>query len=373
MDFSFSDDQQMLRASVRRMLDTHAARGDGVRIDDPWQDYVDMGLTGLPFSEGDGGFGGGPVDAMIVMQETGRALATAPYLAQVVLAGALLEPVSPGKRPPDLIRAIIGGRARVAPALYEPGGRFDPLHVATQAEPTADGYRLTGSKAVVPGGDTATHLIVSARVSGKVTDNDGISLFVCEAGAAGLERRSYSTIDGTGACELDLARAEVPARACIGKPGAAASIIQAAIDCAVAARCGEAIGAMEAVIDLTRDYLLTRRQFGQPLANFQVLRHKFADMICAFEQAVSMSYLAASAVSAPDDSQRKKDVSAAAWLIGQSARLIAHESVQMHGGIGMTQEFALGRYLKRLTAIGIAFGDEDHHLRRHGEAAYAIA
>lgn len=374
MDFSLTDEQRMLQDTADRLVREQYSFEERQKLLDGepgyspemWRQYANLGLLGVPFSEAAGGFGGGGVELMLVSQAFGRGLILEPYLATVVLAGGILDAAGSEAQKTEYVERIISGNLIASFAHSEPESRYTLSHVETRAEKQGDGYRLTGRKAVVPHGDSAECLIVSARVSGDTSDEDGIGLFLVEASAAGVARRGYPTIDGLHAAEIELDGVEVPASACIGEPGKAYPLIEQAVGRAIVALCSEAVGAMEVACDLTLDYLKQRKQFGLPIGKFQALQHRMVDMRIELEQARSMAILAASSLDAERD-QRERVLSAAKCLIGRAGRHIAEEAIQLHGGIGMTWEYSLPHYAKRLVMIDHQLGDVDFHLERFSD------
>ena len=373
MDFDLSDEQRLLKDSVDRLLaDRYGdlktrtgyqkqAEGYSRKL---WQEYADLGLTAIPFDEKHGGIGQGPVETMLVMEAIGRNLAVEPYLATVVLGGGLLRHGGSEAMQSALIPGIIAGTLTLSLAFQERQSRFDLSDVATTARRDAKGdYVLEGEKLVVLNGDSADTLIVTARASGARRDPDGLGLFVVDAKTDGVTRRGTATQDGLRAAEVALAGVRVGADRVIGEAGKALPILERATDEAMAALCAEAVGAMAALNELTVDYLKTRKQFGVPIGAFQVLQHRAVDMLTHLEQARSMAYYATMMVGEADARERRKAISAAKVQIGRSARFIGEASVQMHGGIGMTDEYKGGHYFKRLTMIDMLFGDAGHHLR----------
>jgi pimeloyl-CoA dehydrogenase small subunit len=370
MDFEFSDEQRLLKESVERLLrqqyDFEARRkyaqepqGYSTKL---WRQYAELGLLALPFEEKYGGIGGGPVDSMIVMEAFGRALVLEPYFATVVLAGSLLRLGGSDAQRDELLPKIAGGELLMAFAHAERQSRYDLADVATTARKDGGGYVLDGAKTLVQHGDSADRFIVSARLSGKRQDREGIGLFLVDAAANGLSRRGYSTNDGQRAAEVTFSNVRVPADAAIGDPGHAYPLIERVADIAIAAQCAEAVGAMGEIQDVTVDYLKTRKQFGVPIGNFQVLQHRAAEMLIALEQARSMAMLAAMTAEDENATERRKAISAAKVQICNSIRTVGQQSIQLHGGIGMTMEYKVGHYFKRITAIQATFGDATHHL-----------
>uniref|UniRef100_UPI0003B2EBDD acyl-CoA dehydrogenase family protein n=1 Tax=Ideonella sp. B508-1 TaxID=137716 RepID=UPI0003B2EBDD len=367
-----SDEQRMLQDSVVRLLaercdfdqrKAHLAQARGYS-EALWAQFAEMGLLGLPFPEEDGGFGGGPVETLIAMQALGRSLAPEPYLPTVVLAGGLVRELGSPAQRASVLPAIAEGRLTLALAHAESAARYDLAHVGTIARADDHGWVLSGAKRFVLGGDSADRFIVSARTSGGVGDADGISLFLVDADAAGLTRRGYRTQDHSRAADLRLADVRVPDSARLGAPGCALPALERTVDVAIAALCAEAVGVMERAHELTVDYLKVRKQFGVAIGSFQALQHRAVDMLVAIEQARSMAYYAAMMCTEPDPSLRARAISAAKAQVGRSARLIGQEAIQLHGGIGMTEECQVGHFMRRLSMIEILFGDSAHHLRR---------
>jgi len=370
MDFEFSEEQRLLKDSVERLLseqyDFEArrkyAQEPGGFSRKLWQQYAELGLLALAFEEKYGGIGGGPVDTMIVMEAFGRALVLEPYFATAVLAGSLLRLGGSAAQRDALLPKIAGGELPMAFAHAERQARYNLSDVATAARKDGGNFVLDGSKTLVIHGDSAAKFIVSARLAGGRNDPKGLGLFLVDADAKGLSRRGYATIDGQRAAELTLSGVRVAADAAIGEPGNAFPLIERVADIAIAAQCAEAVGAMAAIEEITVDYLKTRKQFGQPIGNFQVLQHRAAEMLIALEQARSMAMLAAMTADDENAEERRKAISAAKVQICNSSRIVGQQAIQLHGGIGMTMEYKVGHYFKRVTAIQAQFGDAVHHL-----------
>jgi alkylation response protein AidB-like acyl-CoA dehydrogenase len=320
-----------------------------------------MGLMAMPFPESLDGVGGGPVETMIVMEAIGRALCLEPYLASVVLAGTALRLGGSDAQQERLIPPLMRGERVFSLAFGERQSRYDLFDVATTARQNGSGFLLEGQKSVVLHGDSADHLIVSARTSGARRDRSGITLFILDTEMAGIDIHGYGAQDGQRVAEVTLSGVSVPEAAVLGTPDDGLPVIEAAIDHGIAAVAAEAVGAMEGLNALTIDYLNTRKQFGVAIGSFQNLQHRTVDMLVALEQARSMAMFAAMMLGA-EPAERSKALSAAKVQINRSARLIGQEAVQLHGGIGMTMEYKAGHYFKRLTVIESLFGDTDHHL-----------
>jgi len=370
MDFTFTDEQRLLKDSVERLLaDRYGFEARQRFMKEPagwsrelWRSYAELGLLGLPFAEQHGGIGGGPVETMIVMEACGRALALEPYLATVVLGGGLLRLGADEPMRAALLPKIAAGDLLLAFAHAERQSRYDLTDVATTARRDGARYVLNGAKSLVIHGDCAEKLIVSARLAGERCDRDGIGLFLVDAAAFAVSRRSYPTVDGLRAAEVSLANVRVAADCVIGEPGNAFPLIAQVVDAAIAALAAEAVGAMAAMHEITVEYLKTRKQFGVPIGNFQVLQHRAAEMLIALEQARSMALLATMMAEEPDAIERRKAIAAAKVQIGRSGRFVGQQAIQLHGGIGMTMEYKVGHYFKRVTAIDALFGNADHHL-----------
>lgn len=382
MDFDLSDEQRLLRDSVERLTaDSYAslearqlyAREPLGFSEGIWSKYAELGVLGLPFSEEEGGFGGGPVETMVVMEAMGRNLALEPYLATAILgAGALKRGASPDQRA-RYVSAIVEGALRLALAFTERQSRYDLHDVATRANRVADGYVLDGRKSVVLNADAAGLLVVSARVSGERRDRDGIGLFLVDPAAPGVAIEPYPTQDGGRAAEVLLSDVAVPADAVLGSPEAGLAILERVIEDGIAALAAEAVGSMDALHALTIDYLKTRKQFGVAIGGFQALQHRAVDMLMAVEQARSMAIYAAMMIESEDAAERAAALSAVKVQINRSARFVGQEAVQLHGGIGMTMEYIGAHHFKRLAMIELTFGDTAHHLRRVADSDGLIA
>lgn len=370
MDFNYTEEQSALQDTLRRFIAKDygfeqrralAKSAEGFSRAH-WKQFADLGLLALPFPEDFGGMNGSAVDTLLVMEAFGRGLVLEPYLATVVVAGGLIRDAGSAAQKEALLPAIAGGELMMALAHYEPGARYELNHVATVARPDGSGWKLSGAKAVVLGGGTAGKLIVSARTSGGPRDSSGISLFIVDSKAPGVAVRSYPTQDGARAAEIRLDGVSVDTGALVGAKDMALPIIERALDYGIAALCAEAVGIMAALNEATLEYLKTRKQFGQPIGRFQALQHRMVDMVIATEQARSMATLAAVKADSPDAAERRRTLSAAKAYIGQQARFVGQQAVQLHGGMGVVDELNVSHYFKRLTMINATFGDADHHL-----------
>ena len=376
MNFDFSDEQRLLKESVERLLaDRYGFEDRGKFIASEggfsraiWQEYADLGLLALPFSEEDGGIGGGPEEIMIAMQAFGRVLAIEPFLSGVVIAASVLRTGGNAEQRAVLVPDIAGGALSIGFAHSEAGAGYRLAHVETTARAADGGYLLDGAKTLVLHGGSAHKLIVSARLSGDAGSENGIGLFLVDADAPGVARRDYPTQDGMRAAEITLSGVKVEADALLGGSENALPVIRQAVDEAIAALCAEAVGAMEVSLEATVEYLKTRKQFGRAIGEFQALQHRAAEMVVDLEQARSMAMYATMMSRHPDPRQRGAAVSAAKVQISKSAKTIGQGCVQLHGGVGVTMEYQIGHFFKRLSMIEKAFGDTDFHLDRLAEA-----
>jgi len=368
MDFNYTPEQQQFKDALRRFIDkdygfeqrnkiVHSEQGVS---DAAWATLTELGMTALPVPEEQGGFNGSAVDMMVVMQEIGRGIVVEPYFATVL--GAQFLKLAGGLD--ALLEQVAGGELKLAAAIGEKQARHDLSDIATTAKADGDGFVINGTKTVVIHGGQADKLIVSARTSAGQRDTNGISLFVVAADAAGVSRRDYRTIDCQRAADITFVNVRVPASAMLGKLNAGWDILDAAADYGATLLCAEAVGAMDALNGATLEYLKTRQQFGVPIGKFQALQHRMAEMFMQTEQARSMATLAAVKVASTDVNERRRTVSAAKARIGQSLKYVGQQAVQLHGGMGVTNELPAAHHFKRLTMIEVTLGDTDHHLAR---------
>jgi alkylation response protein AidB-like acyl-CoA dehydrogenase len=365
MDFDFSDDQEMLRDSVRKWVgkgyDFERRRGivkAGGFSRDAWREIADLGLTGLYVPEAQGGMGFGPVDAMVVMEELGRGLVLEPFAQGGLIAGGVIAAHAPEALKSAWLPKIASGDALVVLAHQERAARYRLERVATSAKQSGANWTLTGAKSIVPVGDQADAFIVPARVSGAVDDAAGIALFLVERQASGVTTRGYPTQDGGRAAEVNFGNAPATLLAEAGKGFAA---LELAVDIGIAAACAEAVGLMDKLVDVTVEYMNTRKQFGVPIATFQALRHRIADVKMQLELGRSMSYFASLKMN-DEPRSRRRALAQAKLQIGNSLRFVGQQCIQLHGGIGVTEEYIAGHYFKRLTVIEMSFGDAMHQL-----------
>jgi len=376
MEFEPSDELKALQDSLARWLAQHytfATRrelmaGGAGHSEEAWATYAGMGLLALPLPADDGGLGGAWSDFCALAGTLGTAMVLEPVLPTLVAADALGAAGSAPQRS-RWLPAVAEGRAKLAWAHGEPGARFARTKVATRAVREGAGWRLDGTKNVVVGAPQADALVVSARVSGADDAADGLALFVVDRKDVRL--KSYVQHDGRRAAEVQLAGVAVGADALLGDPGAAVRVIEQALDRGAAAACSEAVGVMQAINAATLDYLKTRKQFGVTIGSFQALQHRMADMVVAEEQARAMALLAAVRCDAAPAAERSRTVAAAKAYVGQQARFVGQEAIQLHGGMGITDELAVSHLFKRLTLLTMAFGDTDHHFARFSASLLA--
>ena len=375
MDFSFTEEQTLLRNMVQSFVQDNYdfdSRMKIVRSDDGmsreiWGQFAELGLLAAPFSEDMGGLDGGPIEIMVIMEELGRGLVVEPYLPTVVLCGGILNRHGSDAQKEAHLAGIIGGEDIWALGYSEPQSRFNPADVLTSAKADGDGYVLNGTKAVVAAAPWANKLIVSARLSGDQRERDGIGLFIVDKSAAGVSTQDYPTVDGNRASEVTLENVSVGADALIGDAKSGLGILEEALDHGIGAVCAEALGHMKCLNDATVEYCKTRKQFGVPIGSFQVLQHRMVDMFMEYEQSVSMTYMVNMKL-VESEEERRKAASGAKVQIGKSGRFVGQQAVQLHGGMGMTEELNVGHYFKRLTVIDTQFGNVDHHLKRFAAA-----
>lgn len=371
MNFEHTEDRRMLSDMLRRFVAEqydfatrmrHAESPHGYSPEF-WRRYAELGAIGALFTEADGGLGGAGFDISVVFEALGRGLVVEPFLDAVMVGSAIAAAGNTAQR--EALDGLIAGSLTAALAQAEPDAGYDLNQVRTRAERSADGWLLSGAKAVVYGGEHADLFLVSARTSGADDDAAGISLFLVSQGTPGLTVRGYGLIDGGRAAELALDNVRLGPDALLGEADGGHALLERAVGRGILALCAEAVGAMDCARDATLEYLRTRRQFGAPLGSFQALQHRMADVLLEIEQARSAVINAAAAVDHPDRATRERALSAAKVTIGRIGTLVAEECIQLHGGIGMTWELPLAHYAKRLVMIDHQLGDEDHHLRRY--------
>lgn len=368
MDFNFTPEQQQFKDALRRFIDKDYDFEQRKKIvyseqgvsGQAWHTLTELGMTALPIPEEQGGFNGSAIDMMVVMQELGRGLVVEPYFATVLGAQFLKEAGGHDA----LLEQVAAGELLLAAALGEQQSRHELFDIAMTAKADGDGYVINGTKTVVIHGAQAGQLIVSARTSGGQRDTAGISLFVVPADAAGVTRRDYRTIDCQRAADISFSNVRVPASALLGAVGAGWELLDEVADYGAALLCAEAVGAMDALNGATLEYLKTRQQFGVPIGKFQALQHRMAEMYMQAEQARSMATLAAVKVATATGEERRRTVSAAKARVGQAMKYVGQQAIQLHGGMGVTNELPAAHHFKRLSMIELTLGDTDHHLAR---------
>lgn len=364
MNFEYSDDQRMLRDTLERFVaDRYSFDARRAHLSQPdgwsrviWVELAELGVLSLPFAVQDGGLGGGGIETMIVTEALGKGLVVEPYFATVILAGGLLTIAGNAAQRADRVARIGAGDHVMAVAFGESGlPRHAPAQARTRATCSGDRWVLKGAKTAVLHGDCADELIVTAAT------DEGLSLFLVATDVAGIDRNITSTYDGRRVADIGFSDVELPKEALLGAPGGASALLARLEIQALAALAAEAVGAMSLALDTTTDYLRTRQQFGVPIGSFQALQHRAVDMLIALEQARSIVILAALTESMPLP-ERQAIAAAAKVQVGRSGRFIGQQAVQLHGAIGLTDEYVVGHAFKRLTAIDALFGDADHHL-----------
>jgi alkylation response protein AidB-like acyl-CoA dehydrogenase len=374
MNFDLTTDQKMLvetAASFARKT-SPVERMRRLRDDElgferaVWRQMGELGWLGILFADDVGGFGGAFQDAALVLEQFGRMLVPEPYVEAVILGGLTLARLGSAEQRQRHLPSLVAGESLLALAWAEQHGRYDVAHVATRAEARAGGgWELSGEKIWVLAGHAADHLLVSARTAGAPSERDGVSLFVVDARADGVTRHRLTTMDGRKAARVELHRVRVAPDALVGRAGQAADTLDAIMDVAAAATCAEGVGVAQAVLDMTVDYLKTREQFGVKIGAFQVLQHRAVDMFVQAQLLRSMSLEASIRIDDADDLARKSAVSAAKVQLATGGSYVAKQGIQLHGGIGCTDEHDVGLYFKRMHVLGALFGDEAHHLARY--------
>ena len=373
MNFSLNEEQRLLKDSAERFvrencsLDRRRAlvAGEPGYSERSWRQMAELGWLGVGVPEAFGGTGGGPVETMVLMEAFGAGLLVEPYLPSVVLGAGLVTEAGTAAQKAAILPAAVAGELKLAFAWVEARSGFDLFDVRTTARRGDGGWVIDGAKGVVLGAAAADRLIVSTRTSGGPRDRYGIGLFLVDREAEGVRLRDYRTVAGLRAAEVAFENAAVGDDAVLGDPRDALPAIEAVAERAIAALCAEAVGVMDVIVRDTAEYLKTRRQFGRPIGAFQVLRHQLTDMLIASEEVRSMTYVATLRLGEGDAVMRAKAVSGAKHLVGRHGRLIGQRAVQLHGGMGMTEEIAVGHYFKRLTMIDVMFGDAAYHLKRY--------
>lgn len=373
MDFSYSDEQQMLQESVQKFVYKNYSFEARKKImasstgysEEYWKLFAELGWLTVPFSEADGGFGGRSVDLMVMMEEFGKALLVEPFLPTAILGGGLISKLGSSKQKEELVPAIMDGSMQLALAYAEAGSRFNLANVTTTAAKKGDELIIDGTKIFVLNGRSANYLLVTAREAGAATDANGISVILVDSKAPGISMLPYPTVDGRQAAQIQFKLVRVPAAGRLGEAGKALTALSQVVDRATVAVCAEATGALEAMLRKTVEYSKTRKQFDVPIGSFQALQHRMADMFIECQLARSIVLRAAMILdSQVGTAEKVKAVSAAKSRVGKAIFKVGQEAIQIHGGIGMTNELDVAHLFKRVTAISLLFGDSDFHTSR---------
>ena len=372
MDFSFNEEQTLIQNQVEQFIQRDydwetrqsLAESDLGFSQENWQKFAELGWLGISLSEEAGGFGGSAIETMIVMEEFGKSLVLEPFLETIVLGSSLIDLTGNAEQKKEVLSSVIEGNLQLALAFTEPQSRFNLSDITTEAKEDGKNYLLNGFKSVVMNGPSANQFIVSARTANNQRDIKGISLFLVDANSEGISTRNYKTVDGRRASELTLENVKVSADSILGSLDKGYEFLEKGVDIATLAICAEAVGIMEILYKTTVEYSKTREQFGQPIGKFQVLQHRMVDMFMEYEQSKSLLYMATMkhVENAPDS---KKAISGLKYQIGKAGKFVGQESIQIHGGMGVTDELNVGHFFKRLTTIGTIFGNTDFHLKRY--------
>ena len=372
MDFSVTEEQSMLADSVSKFMENDydfesrqkIAESDSGYSLELWRTFAELGWTAVPFAEGDGGLGGGPVELMLMMEQFGRGLLVEPFLANIVLAGGVLRRLATAEQKSRWLAGIIEGETQASLAFAEPQARFDINNIATTATDDGGNFVLNGKKTLVLNGGNADLLIIPARTSGKQADENGITLFAVYADSDGIARKPYRTVDAQQAAEIELSDVKVPVENVLGDVDGGFGTLQSVIDEATLAVCAEAVGIIRTMHEKTVEYAKNRVQFGVPIGSFQALQHRMVDTLIECEQSQSL-LLWSAMVNASGGDDARESISALKYQIGTAGVKVAKEAVQIHGGMGVTWELDISHYFKRVTAISVLFGDADYHLDKY--------
>jgi len=374
MDFSFNEEQTLIQRQVAQFIQRDyewekrqaLAKSELGFSSENWKIFADLGWLGISLSEESGGFGGSALETMIIMEEFGKGLVVEPFLETIVLCAGLIDSCGNKDQKSEILKKVISGEMHLALGFVEPQSRFNLADVTTEAKKKGDGFVLNGFKSVVMNGPSANNIIISARISGKQSEEEGISLFVVDPKLEGLSLRNYPTVDGRRASEITLENVDVTSSCLLAEEGKGFKELEKAIDSATLAICAEAIGAMEVLYKTTVEYTKIRKQFGQAIGKFQVLQHRMVDMFMEYEQSKSLLYMA-TIKQAEKAEDSKKAISGLKYQVGKAAKFIGQQAVQLHGGMGVTDELNVGHFFKRLTTIITIFGNTDYHLKRYSQ------
>ena len=374
MDFSFNEEQTLIQRQVAQFIQRDyewekrqaLAKSELGFSSENWKIFADLGWLGISLSEESGGFGGSALETMIIMEEFGKGLVVEPFLETIVLCAGLIDSCGNKDQKSEILKKVISGEMHLALGFVEPQSRFNLADVTTEAKKKGDGFVLNGFKSVVMNGPSANNIIISARISGKQSEEEGISLFVVDPKLEGVSLRNYPTVDGRRASEITLENVDVTSSCLLAEEGKGFKELEKVIDSATLAICAEAIGAMEVLYKTTVEYTKIRKQFGQAIGKFQVLQHRMVDMFMEYEQSKSLLYMA-TIKQAEKAEDSKKAISGLKYQVGKAAKFIGQQAVQLHGGMGVTDELNVGHFFKRLTTIITIFGNTDYHLKRYSQ------
>lgn len=366
MHFNLSEEQAMLQASTARFIDQQypfEVRQNDVMLpegfnQDTWAKFAELGWLSVPISEAGGGFGGNAADTMVLMEELGKGLVASPYIATVMLFGSLIDLGAPEALKQSLLEPLIAGQLQGAFAYQERQSRYNLADIKTAATRKGENYVLNGEKTLVMNGAAADQLVVAARTSGEQFDTTGISLFVIDANAPSIHKTPYRLMDGQRVANIRFDNLSVAASQLMGEEGNGYSLIKNVVNSTILALSAEALGIMNRLTETTQEYTKARKQFGAPISSFQVLQHRMVDMFMACEQTRSLLYRA---VCSSETTDADRSLHALKYMIGRNGRMIGNEAIQLHGGMGITDELDVGHYVKRLMVINTLFGDADHH------------
>ncbi len=369
MNFELSEEQKMIQQSVERFVQENYDLPKRVEISskdpgyskDYWGSMAELGWLGLPFNEEDGGFGGNQIDTLVIMEQFGKGLVLEPFLANVVLGGGAIQMGGSEELKKEILPSLIEGTKQVTLAYAEQQSRFDLEDVATSARLDGDKYIINGQKSMVLNAESADHLVIVTRTSGGQVDEEGITLFLVDSDTKGLEKQNFPTVDGLRASEITLENVEVGIERIIGDIDKGFEILKAVSNNGILALCAEAVGAMEILYKDTVEYTQQREQFDHPLSDFQVLQHRMVDMFMEYEQCKSLLFRA-TMETIQDPEMAQKTIHALKHLIGKSGIFVGENAVQLHGGMGVTEELRIGHFFKRLLVIDSQFGNADFHL-----------
>mgnify|MGYP001319267437 FL=1 len=372
MDFTFNEEQTLIQDQVDQFIQKEydwetrqsLSNSDLGFGDDNWQKFAELGWLGISTSEDCGGFGGSAIESMLIMEAFGKGLVVEPFLETIIMCGGLLDEHGTDHQKSSILESAIEGKLHLAMAYAEPQSRFNLSDVVTEAKEDGDSFVLNGYKSVVMNGPSANKLIVSARTSGAQLDENGITLFLIDGDAEGLNKTNYKTVDGRRASDLTIENVKVTKDDIIGQINDGFKLLDSSIDRAILAISAEAVGAMEVLYKTTVEYTKTREQFGTSIGKFQVLQHRMVDMFMEYEQCKSLLYMA-TMKQEEGSTDSKKAISGLKYQVGKAGKFIGQQAVQLHGGMGVTDELNVGHYFKRLTTIGTIFGNTDYHLKKY--------